>query len=537
MKNALLLIGGDYHPFIRCGQLLAEALFRSGACQMTIADDREQLAHLAGYDLVIIYTQGGALTPAQEAGLCDFVARGGGLIGIHSATASFTENERYLELIGSRFVSHGPLTEFAVAFSDHDHEITRRCSDFRVVDEFYLLEPKSEFQTLATGSWHFQPHPLVYVKSYGAGRVFYTALGHDERAFAQPEFQKLIHRAVRWVTRQAEAAPVRCGIVGYGGAFNMGKLHADTIRQIPGMTVTAVCDTDPQRRSAAQAEQPDVTVHASVEEMIAADRIDLGVIVTPHNTHAPLALTLLNAGKHVVCEKPFCLTYAEATAMIEAAQAHGVMLSAFHNRRWDGDFVTIRRLLNSGAIGEPFHIEAFIGNYGHPGTWWRSHKPISGGVLYDWGAHFVDWILALLPGPVESVTGIFHKRLWHDVTNEDQGQAILRFAGGRVAELQISSIAAVARPKWRILGTQGGLIGEWEKPIQVVSYVSGGREERSVPTAKSRWDAYYYNVADHLLSGEPLAVTAESARRVIAVLEAATRSGESGLPERVAGEG
>ena len=254
MKNALLLIGGDYHPFIHCGQLLTKTLLHTNTCQVTIADDREQLTHLTNYNVVILYTQGGVLTPAQEAGLCDFVARGGGLVGIHGATASFTENARYLELIGSRFVGHGPLTEFAVTFRDRDHEITRRSDDFRVVDEFYILEPQSEFETLATGSWHFQTHPLVYVKSYGAGRVFYTALGHDERTFAQPEFQKLIHRAVRWATRQAEAAPVRCGIVGYGGAFNMGKLHADTIRQIPGMTVTAVCDTDPQRRAVAQVE-------------------------------------------------------------------------------------------------------------------------------------------------------------------------------------------------------------------------------------------------------------------------------------------
>ncbi len=267
MKKALLVIGGQYHPFESCGRLLAEALDWTGVCQTTITSDLESFTNLAGYDLVILYLQRDALTPEQEAGLCDFVEAGGGLVGIHSAAASFSFSERYLEMLGSRFVQHGPITEFAVIISEPDHDITRRCADFRVTDEFYILERKSDFQMLATGSWQFQTHPMAYVKPHGRGCVFYTALGHDERTFREPAFQKMIHRAVRWVTGQAEGKAVRCGVVGYGGAFNMGKLHADTIRQVPGLTVTAICDTDPGRLAVAREEQPGVPTYASVEEM------------------------------------------------------------------------------------------------------------------------------------------------------------------------------------------------------------------------------------------------------------------------------
>jgi len=329
------------------------------------------------------------------------------------------------------------------------------------------------------------------------------------------------------------SVPIRAGILGYG--FAGRGFHAYLLTHEPRIGLHAVATRDPVRRERA-ARDYGCRTYATLDELLADDEVDLVIIATPHHVHAQQAVAVMNAGKHCVCDKVMCLTSEEAAAMLAARDRNQVLLSIFHNRRWDGDFLTIRRALADGLIGTLRLLEIGIWRYGAPRSW-RGEKAAVGSIMHDWGAHFVDWILNLLPGPVESVTGIFHKRLWHDVTNEDQGQAILRFAGGRIAELQISSIAAVARPKWRILGTQGGLIGEWDKPLQVVSYVNGRREERSVPTAKSRWDAYYYNVADHLLSGEPLAVTAESARRVIAVLEAATRSGESGRSEEVAGEG
>jgi len=532
MTKALIMLGGGYHPFESCGKILKD--FLGSVCEPTITMDRNAFTNLDDYDLVIVYTQGGELTAEQEGGLCEFVRNGGGLVGIHCASDSWVENDAYMEMIGGHFVNHGPITEFEVTIAGEDHDVTRRVRNFTITDEFYILERKTpSFDSLATGVWQFETHPMVYVREYGKGRVFYTALGHDERAFNVPEFRKLIRRAVRWTTGQDERGAIRCGIVGYGGAFNMGKHHADTIRGIPGLAVTAVCDIDSERLKIAKEEQPGVKTFSDVNALARSDIIDLGVIVTPHNTHASVALTLIEGGKHVVCEKPFAITIQETTDMIEAARKQGVMLSTFHNRRWDGDFMTLRKIIQDGLIGDVFHIEAGSGGYGHPRHWWRSHKPISGGAIYDWGAHFVDWILNLMPARMESVYGFYHKRVWFDVTNEDQCQAIIRFEGGKYAEFQTSNIAAVGKPKWRILGTKGGILVTGNEGARVTTLTNGIREERTIPFMEGQWDAYYHNIADHLLTGEALVVTPESARRVIAVLELAEKASAAGAPQPV----
>ena len=533
MKKALILIGGEYHNFEANAETMAGFLGQNGVCEARITSDHKALTRLSGYDLVIIYASNGDLTSAQERSLCEFVKAGGGLLGVHTATVLGQGNADYMEMIGSRFVTHGPMTEFQVNIAA-DHEVTRRLDGFKITDEFYLMEKKTRrYEVLATAIWQGKTHPMVYVRPYGKGRVCYIALGHDERAFGLPPFQKLVSQGARWVSKQAEKKPVRCGIIGYGGAFSMGKHHADQIRRV-GLEVTAVCDLNPERLAVAGEEQGEgVVLHPKLADLAADPNVDLGVVITPHNVHADNALMLLNAGKHVIVEKPFCTTAEEATAMIEAARAKDLMLSTYHNRRWDQDFVTIRQIIADGLIGEVFHIEAYAGGYGHPGYWWRSDKTISGGAIYDWGAHFMDWILNLMPGRIESVYGFYHKRVWHDVTNEDQCQAILRFEGGRYAELQQSSIAAAGKEKWRILGTQGAIHATWEAPIHVVSYARGRQECIDVPYLPADWLAYYRNIADHLLTGAPLAVTPESARRVIAVLEHAEKSAKCGMPLEV----
>lgn len=531
MKKALLLIGGEWHPFTSCGEILATFLRENGSADCTVTGDRDALCRLDGYDVVLIYTQGGKLTAAQEKGLCDWVTAGGAVVGIHCASDSFVENERYMEMIGGQFDGHGPVCTFTVNVSDGEHEIMRGLGEFRITDEFYILRKRTQkdLYWLASGNWQSTLHPLGYTREYGQGRVVYWALGHDERAFRHPAFQKLMHRSIWWATQSAKAGPVRCGVVGYGGSFSMGKCHADTVKDTRGLSLTAICEVDPARLKIAREEHPEAATFATVKEFAAAGVADAAIIVTPHNTHAAIALELLNAGVGVICEKPFSLTIDEATRMIEAARKRKLLLTTFHNRRWDADYLTLRKIIADGLIGEVFHIEAFMGEYKHPGYWWRSDKAVSGGVIYDWGAHFTDWILNLMPGRMESVTGFFGKRVWHDVTNEDYGKAIIRFEGGRSAELEVSSIASVGKPKWRILGTRGGLTCNWESPVHVTSYVHGTAEKIEVPFVETRWAAdFYVGIVDHLLGGEPLQITPESARRVIAVFELAEKSAQTG---------
>lgn len=326
---------------------------------------------------------------------------------------------------------------------------------------------------------------------------------------------------------------IRAAMIGYGGAFGMGKGHAQWVNGVEGMRTVAVADPDVSRLEVARAELPGIETYRSIDELLKKSDANLVVIITPHDSHAPLALKALKAGRHVVLEKPMCLTVAEATKLIEAAQAAKVTCTVFHNRRQDGDFLAIKETIEKGLIGEVFRIEAFRGGYGPPGKWWHSDKKISGGAMYDWGAHFVDWILHLKPAKIENVTGFFQKRQWMDVTNEDETEAIIRFEDGAVASLQISSLAAFGKPRWRILGTKGGILDERGDSFKLRFWYEGMMAETQVKYKPTDWSNYYKNLAKHLLEGAPLEVTPESARRVIAVIEAAEKSSKSGQPVKV----
>lgn len=330
------------------------------------------------------------------------------------------------------------------------------------------------------------------------------------------------------MARRRMKKPIKCAVVGYGAAFNMGKAHLNWMADTGAFQPAAVCDVDPARLKAAQQEFPGVATFTSLDSMLSKADVDLVTIITPHNSHARLAIKCLKAGKHVVVEKPMCITVREATAMIQAARKAGVMLSVFHNRRWDGDHMAIMEVIQSGLIGEVFHLEAYGGGYGHPGKWWRADKRISGGAFYDWGAHFVDWVLRIIPERMTAVTGFFHKRVWLDATNEDQVEAVIRFESGAVADVQLSHIAMAGKPRFRILGTKGAIVDQNDGFLHVHTQVKGYSAHTDVRYKEGKWQEYYNNIAAHLLRGEPLAVTPESARRVIAVIETAEKSSKAG---------
>ncbi len=319
---------------------------------------------------------------------------------------------------------------------------------------------------------------------------------------------------------------IRCAVIGYGATCNMGNAHANWISNVNGMKAVAVCDVDPKRTAVAEKDFPGIETYNDLSGMIEKSEFDLAVVVTPHNTHAKLAIQCLEAGKHVVVEKPMCITAKEATDMIEAAKKAKVMLSVFHNRRYDGSFMTLKEIVAKDLIGDIFHVETFIGGYGRPGSWWRSDKKISGGAFYDWGAHFVDWLLNLVPGNVVGVTGFFHKLAWKNVTNEDHVEAMIRFDSGAVADVQISQLAMEKKPIWHILGTKGAIVDlrNKEEKFRVTTNVKGHPAQIEVPFKKDDWESYYRNIVDHISKGKELKVKPEEARRVIAIIEAAEKS-------------
>lgn len=539
MKKILYVFGGpEFHPTEPGGKTLAQWLKADGRYELDMTSDLDAFTRLSDgqYAAVVVYATGfkDDLTPAREKGLLDFVNAGGGFIGVHSATDSFRGSRAYVDMIGGEFLHHPEHHEFKVTIADHSHYLTARVPDFSIFDEMYHLQSydPAKVTVLAQTQWLGKQMPMAYVKSYGQGRVAYLALGHTAQAWRHPEFQKLLIRAIAWgAGAELPDKTIRCGLLGYGPAFNMGKGHAGWINDTPGMQAVAMCDAVPARVEAAKQELPNLKGYfTSLDDMLAMDGLDLVVNILPHNLHAPMTLKCLGAGKNVVLEKPFCITVAEANAMIDMARGKGLMLSLFHNRRWDGDYLTIRDLVDRGLIGDIYHVECGQAGYGHPGFWWRSDKAVSGGVMYDWGAHFLDWMLNLVPSKITQVTGDFQKRLWNSVTNEDHGQAWIRFENGVTADYWVSSMAALGRPKWLILGTKGAIRSDWKDEIELVSYASGVRQDSKVKVTLPGYGSvqYYRNVADHLLMGEELIVKPEQARRVIGVIDAAQRSAQSG---------
>ena len=347
-----------------------------------------------------------------------------------------------------------------------------------------------------------------------------------------------------------ERPRIRCAIVGYGPAFNWGWMHARWMQAVPDMEVVAICDRDPACAAKAKGDFPEVRVYPDLRGLLASDGIDLVAVVTPHSTHASLAIECLKAGKHTVVEKPMCITVAEASATIEAAERAHRTLAVYHNRRHDGNVRAIRQVVESGEIGEVFNIEVTAMGYGGSFTWgrpgepWRASKAVSGGGLYDWGAHAVDWVLSMVPSRMAQVTGFFH-RFGPGQANEDQTRAIIRFENGCVAEIMHSRVAHFPRPYlWLVLGTKGAIMDSGRDAIEGycrdLNGPSGGSfglrtaaGEREIPYLESDWATYYADLADHLLRGGPLPVSGEDGRRVITVLETAERSSRSGRSEPV----
>ena len=545
MKKILYVYGGpEFHPTEPGGKILSTWLKTDGRFELEMTADLDAFARLPGsaYAAVVVYTTGfhDDLTPEREQGLLQFVRNGGGFVGIHSATDSFRGSRAYVEMLNGEFLTHPEHHEFKVSITPNPHYLTTRMPDFNVYDEMYHLQnfDPAKCTVLAQTQWLGKQMPMAFTRNYGDGRVVYLANGHTMQAWHHPEFQKLLIRAIAWSTgAELPTRTIHCGLLGYGPAFNMGRGHGGWINETKGMQTVAMCDANPARLDAARQELPNLAGYfTKLDDMLKLLDLDLIVDILPHNQHAPTALECLKAGKNVILEKPFCITIDEANQMIDTAHAKNLMLSLFHNRRWDGDYLTIRDIVDRGLIGDIFHIECGGGSYGHPGFWWRSDKAISGGVMYDWGAHFIDWVLNLIPSRITQVTGDFQKRVWNSVSSEDHGEAWIRFENGVTADYWTSQIAALSRPKWLILGTKGAIRADWKDELELVTYANGIRQDSQVKVTLPGYGSvqYYRNVADHLLMGEELIVKPEQARRVIGIIDAAQRSSEAGHSVAVA---
>jgi len=286
-------------------------------------------------------------------------------------------------------------------------------------------------------------------------------------------------------------------------------------------------------------------VYGALEDLLAAQAADVVVLATPHDTHHAQALAALEAGVGVVIDKPMCLSAAQADQLIAARDRSGALLTVFHNRRWDWDFLTVKQVLAAGELGAPYLFEVAVLRH-KPPRGWRGDAAHGGGLIWDWGAHLVDHALQLVPGPVAQVGCELIKRGWGGDAGS-WGRVTLRFASGVVFAIEVGNQAAIGKPRWYVLGEQGGLvkhgldpqepallagdIGQASEPAaHRARVVQADGTERDVASVRGDWTGFYENLREALAGRAPLAVTAEEARRVVAVLEAATKAAESGHP-------
>jgi predicted dehydrogenase len=329
-------------------------------------------------------------------------------------------------------------------------------------------------------------------------------------------------------------ADIKVGCIGYGGALNMGRQHLNEMIKA-GMTPVAVCDIDTARLKVAETDFPGIKTFSSVAEMLKKSDVNLLAIITPHNTHAPLALQCLKAGRHVVCEKPFAITTAECDAMIKEAGKRKLVISTYHNRHWDGHILEAVKRIGSGVIGDLVRVDCRMGNYDKPGETWRGSKTCSGGVMYDWGVHLLEYALQLIKSDIVEVSGYSHSGFWAPQTKwgkdciEDEANAVVRFKNGCMLNLRISKIEANGKPGIvEFTGTKGQYVMDFGDFQQITHPAAGETVVTKGKSPASVGWKLYQNIADHLTKNTPLIITGEWSRRPIQILDLAVRSAKLG---------
>jgi scyllo-inositol 2-dehydrogenase (NADP+) len=335
---------------------------------------------------------------------------------------------------------------------------------------------------------------------------------------------------------------INVGIVGYG--YSGKNFHSYLISLEKRLKLYAVCVRTPERRKQAEKEYG-VKTFSDVDDMLKDNNIRLVVVATPHNTHSELSIKAMEAGKHVVVEKIMCMNAREAEAMIKASKRNNVMLTVFHNRRWDGDYLTVRKILDEGLLGKPFLIEESIMWYNDKvdPTRWRSVKELGGGPLYDWGAHLIDHAVQIGKVPVDRIY-CFSVCRRKETNIENYIKCLIHFESGLMYGVELGDMARINRPRWYILGTLGALTKTGVDPQEqamnkgnidaavespenyplVRTVKDGVVSETRIQTIRGDWKQFYKNVADHLVDGKELVVKPEDVKRAVAVAETALKS-------------
>lgn len=335
------------------------------------------------------------------------------------------------------------------------------------------------------------------------------------------------------------------GLIGFGG---MGKWHTEILENVPEIELAGIYDIKEEKRKLA--EEAGFHTYETEEAMLADESIDVILVATPNDTHRPIALRAMEAGKNVIVEKPATLSLKELTELEDMAGKTGQFLTVHQNRRWDEDLLTVREILKDQTMGEIFRIESRVhGSRGIPGDW-RKEKAHGGGMVLDWGVHLFDQIFRLtgerrLKTVYATLTNVTNQEV------DDGFTAVLRFEGGLEVLVEVGTNNFVSLPRWYVLGENGSAVVEdWDLSGKIVKAFSE-EEKEIVPVrtaagltktmAPRREDTirveelprvpgdiadFHRNVAAVLLRGEEPAVKLPEVKRVMRLMETVFESAE-----------
>ncbi|HSU70975.1 MAG TPA: Gfo/Idh/MocA family oxidoreductase [Micrococcaceae bacterium] len=346
--------------------------------------------------------------------------------------------------------------------------------------------------------------------------------------------------------------PIRTAVVGFGLAGSV--FHAPAIAANPRYSLDVIVTSDPARQAQARAHYPEARIVDRPDQLLgntagapgghqgdALARLDLAVLATPPETHAALAHAALDARLAVVVDKPFTVTSEEGQKLADRARELGLVLSCYQNRRWDGEFLTLKKLLAQGALGQVHRFESRLERWS-PDTvkpWKaRATAEAGGGVLYDLGTHLIDQALQLF-GAVDAVYGELDARRPQEKADDDAFVALHHRSGVR-SHLWMNLSAAQLGPRYRVLGSKAAYtkqIGDGQEAQIAAGVLPGdqaygmdpeehwgrlGRHRATVPVPTERGDfpAFYELLAGAIRDGGPVPVDAADAVEALKIIEA-----------------
>ncbi|HET9147398.1 MAG TPA: oxidoreductase [Acetobacteraceae bacterium] len=338
------------------------------------------------------------------------------------------------------------------------------------------------------------------------------------------------------------AKEINVALIGYGYAGRV--FHAPLILGVPGLRLHSVTSSDPAK---VLADHPEVRV-VTAEDAFADPAIDLAVIATPNEFHAPLAHAALAQGKHVVVDKPFTLTVAEAEGLADHARRAGRLLAVFHNRRWDADFLTLRRLITERRLGEVVQFESHFDRFRpQPRDRWRERAGPGSGLWFDLGPHLADQALCLfgMPEEVEADLALLRQ----GTETNDYFHVLLRYPRRRVI-LHGTALAAAKPLRFAVHGTESSFVkhgfdpqedrlkaggmpddpgfGADPEPGELTSMRSGSAETQRIQGEPGDYRQFYASIREAIRQDAPNPVPPREAVAVMEVIEAAIESAGSG---------